>query len=434
MVQKVLVLGGYGLIGFSVVQSLIAEGYNVVGLGRDTAKAAVAEPRCLWVKADIAKLTSPLDWLPIIQDVDIVVNASGALQTGLADNLTDLQDRSISALIEACEVSQVGSFIQISAPGALPNATTEFLRTKSAADERLRSSSLKWHILRPGLVISPNAYGGTALLRMLAAFPLVLPLVHADAKVSTVHIDDVTKAISLSINGVIPPGSDVDIAEMEPRTLRDVVLSFRRWLGYPEPAYVVSLPRQVGSLVGKVSDVLGFMGWRSPLRSTAISVMGEGVETNSDEYVRLSGQTPKSLVDTLHCLPNTIQERWFAPIYLLMPIVLATLSLFWLASGLIGLVQLDRASAHMTSAGFGAFVSAFSVIAGAVIDICLGAAVLYRPTARLACLGMVAVTAIYLFSGSFLTPHLWMDPLGPLVKTIPAAVLALVGAVLVRSR
>ena len=39
---------------------------------------------------------------------------------------------------------------------------------------------------------------------------------------------------------------------------------------------------------------------------------------------------------------------------------------------------------------------------------------------------MVAVTVGYLVGGTLLLPSLWLDPLGPLVKPIPAAVLALV--------
>ena len=43
---------------------------------------------------------------------------------------------------------------------------------------------------------------------------------------------------------------------------------------------------------------------------------------------------------------------------------------------------------------------------------------------RMACLGMIAVTALYLAAASIFTPGLWLDPLGPLVKTFPAALLA----------
>ena len=44
----------------------------------------------------------------------------------------------------------------------------------------------------------------------------------------------------------------------------------------------------------------------------------------------------------------------------------------------------------------------------------------------LAVKGMLALTLVYLVAASILAPELWADPLGPLVKAIPALVLALV--------
>ena len=74
------------------------------------------------------------------------------------------------------------------------------------------------------------------------------------------------------------------------------------------------------------------------------------------------------------------------------------------------------------------------VLIGSTIDIALGLALLWRPWARAAAWGMIVVTATYLIAGSIFTPYLWADPLGPLVKPIPAAILALVCAALLEER
>jgi uncharacterized membrane protein len=73
-------------------------------------------------------------------------------------------------------------------------------------------------------------------------------------------------------------------------------------------------------------------------------------------------------------------------------------------------------------------------MAGALADIVLGLSLLWRPWARAACFGMVALTIAYLAAGTWLTPQLWTDPLGPFVKTLPAAILALVCAALLEER
>ncbi len=65
-----------------------------------------------------------------------------------------------------------------------------------------------------------------------------------------------------------------------------------------------------------------------------------------------------------------------------------------------------------------------TVIGGAVVDIALGLAILWRPWCSRAALGMIAVSCGYLAGGSLFAPDLWLDPLGPLVKVLPSIVLA----------
>jgi hypothetical protein len=47
---------------------------------------------------------------------------------------------------------------------------------------------------------------------------------------------------------------------------------------------------------------------------------------------------------------------------------------------------------------------------------------------------MVLVTIFYLAAGSVLRPDLWTDPLGPLLKTLPALTLAFIAALLLEER
>ena len=47
---------------------------------------------------------------------------------------------------------------------------------------------------------------------------------------------------------------------------------------------------------------------------------------------------------------------------------------------------------------------------------------------------MIATTAAYLAGGTLLAPELWLDPLGVYVKSIPAAILALVALAIAEER
>ena len=47
---------------------------------------------------------------------------------------------------------------------------------------------------------------------------------------------------------------------------------------------------------------------------------------------------------------------------------------------------------------------------------------------------MVALSALYLLGATILTPALWIDPLGPLVKVVPGMALALVALAIMDER
>ena len=137
--RKVLVLGGYGLVGSEVMRYLDSLEYQVSGLGRSKESARKAAPDAEWIIRDISELTSPQDWAPIIQEFDAVVNCAGALQSGSHDDLKKIHTDAIGALGSASAQHKV-KVVQISAAGVAPDATTEFFRTKAQGDRELLSS------------------------------------------------------------------------------------------------------------------------------------------------------------------------------------------------------------------------------------------------------------------------------------------------------
>lgn len=432
--MRILVLGGYGLIGLAIVRRLQLLGYEVVGLGRSVETGRKACPGVRWIAADIARHPNAADWRKHLADIDVVINAAGALQDGARDNLELSQNKAMVALIDCAVSIGMKRFIQISAPGAVPEASTAFMRTKAAADAHLRRSALDWTILKPGLVIGAQAYGGTALIRMLAGFPVILPLIYGQARLQTVSLEDVVETTILSVQGELPSHAEFDLVEPHPHTLRHIVESFRKWLGFPDALASIDVPGFVGSVVAKGADLLGHLGWRSPLRSTAVKVISEDVLGDPEPFRQAMGRDLRTLDETLLSLPATLQERWFSKLYLAMPIMVGTLSLFWLASGLIGFFELEAASAVLPPDIVSPAMATGFVVVGAIADIVLGVLVLIRPWAKRACYGMILLTLGYLLAGTVLTPQLWLDPLGVFVKTIPAALLAWVASLVLEDR
>ncbi len=419
--RRVLVPGGYGLIGAGVVRALEAAGHAVTVAGRDAASAARVLPGRRFLHCDLARMTSPGDWA-CLASFDVVVNCAGALQDGPRDDLEAVHVTAIAALVQAAAAHGV-RVVQISAAGVHPDASTAFLRSKAQGDAALLASGADVVILRPGLVLAQQAYGGSALLRLLAAVPLIQPLALPDTPIRTVGLSDLAGAVCMAAGDRLPRGTVCDLVSDEPHDLRGIVAAHRAALGFAPARAELVLPRPVLPLVAAGADVLGRLGWRSPLRSTALRVLEDGI-TGDPAPWRAQGGRVTPLAQTLAEAGFGAEHRLQARALLLMPLAVAVLVLFWALSGLIGLLHLPAAAAHLTGAGWPEPLARLSVQGWALVDLALAAALLWRPWARAACLGMCAVSLVYLAAATLVTPWLWADPLGPLVKVLPGLMLA----------
>jgi uncharacterized protein YbjT (DUF2867 family) len=402
---------------------LATDGHEVVGIGRDIEAARRRLPALDWKRADLAT-ASVEEWTGLLAGVEAVVNCAGALQDSPRDDLTAVHVDGVARLIEACGRAGVRRLVQISAAGVGPERTTAFNATKLRAEILLAQSALDWIILRPGLVFAPAAYGGTALLRGLAGFPGASPVVHGDSLVQIVGAEDLAVAVARCLAPDAPTRVSLDLVHDEALTLVDLIARLRGWLGL-RPAPAIRLPIALARATAAASDALAGLGWRSPMRTAALEQLRMGVRGRAEDAARL-GWTPRSFDALLAAAPSGVQERWFARAYFAKPAILACLFAFWLLSGLIGLtVGSQEAVAVLTASGMEPGLAAGAVVGGSLADIALALLLLWRPTAARALQGMLLVTGGYLIGGALVRPDLWLDPMGSLLKSIPAAFLAL---------
>jgi uncharacterized protein YbjT (DUF2867 family) len=420
--MRILVVGAYGLIGSYVTARLLADGHEVVGAGRKIRRAQRRWPRVHWIQADLGRMTAA-DWRPHLEGVDAAVNCAGALQDGPSDRLSAVHPTGVRQLAEACRTAGVRRFIQISALG-VEHGKSPFAETKRAADEALMALDLDWVVIRPGLVLAPAAYGGSALLRGLAALPLVIPAVHADCVVQAVSVDDLSACVAAAVRPEAPNRVLAVLSAADAPTLADVLKALRAWLGLP-PAPMIALPSFLGAVAGLAADALAWLGWKSALRSTALGQLAQGVQGETSEGASKLGFVPRTLDQLLSSWPSTVQDRWFAQLFFLKPLAILVLAAFWVSSGVIGLVSLLQAAEQLGLGGFSPAASRTTVEIGAAVDIALGVLVCFRPTAWIALKSMFLVSLAYLAGACFWRRDLWLDPLGPLLKVLPGAVLAL---------
>jgi len=428
----IAILGASGLIGQAVATHLISEGFRVAALARRFTSAQ----RELFGSQAIESAIVALDEQALGKLLEnsaatVIVNCIGVLQDSVQrGTAADAHSGFVKRLVASLSASKEPSLlIHVSIPGRAEDDRTSFSATKREAENIITANGLPYVILRPGFVVAPAAYGGSALIRALAASPFDLPQSDASSPFAATDVEDIGRTVAVVVERWAAGDRDWrvcwDVMEESGGTVGDVIHSFRRHLG--GPARAMSLPAWASVLGAKAGDLVSHLGWQPPLRSNAFAELQRGVTGDPTDWISATGKKPASLDEMLKRLPSTVQERWFARLYLLKPIIIGSLALFWIISGLIALtVAFDAAVGILTTHGFSsAFAKAVTVVSS-IADIAIGAAIAHRKTCRAGLLTGIGLSVFYMLSAAIITPDMWVEPLGALVKTGPAIVLMLV--------
>src|SRR5579859_1226426 len=196
LARNILVLGASGLIGRFISDDLRVRGFQTIGVARKFAagQAMSALDIELPIMAmDAAALAS------LLRDhaVDVVVNCLGVLQDGPGSDSRAVHRDFVARLLQAVKESgRTIRLVHISIPGAAKDDHTAFSRTKREAERLIAASGVSYAILRPGFVIAAAAFGGSAMVRALAASPFEMPAADSSVPFLPVAAEDVSETIA----------------------------------------------------------------------------------------------------------------------------------------------------------------------------------------------------------------------------------------------
>lgn len=419
-----LVLGANGFIGGHVAAALSSAGWSVRAGARRIAEPSRRAPAFDWVTADFAQLATAEAWEPLLAGVEAVVNCVGVLQDGGGDSTRAAHVDGPRALVAACGAAGVRRLVHISAVGADDAAGTDYARTKAETERLVEAAAVDWLILRPSLVVDRAAFGGTGLIRALAAFPLFSPVVGGDQTFRPIPLGDLTATVVAALRPGAPSRQTLDMPGPEAVTMVETLRLYRAWLGL-KPAPVLRVPRILAGPALAVGDLLGRLGWSSPIRTTAIRQMDHDVAGRDSGWAEALGAPSRGFSRFLAETPASVQDVWHARLWFVRPVSIVTLGLFWLITGLISFGPgWNGAVAVLHEGGFGRWAGAIAWW-GALLDVALGLMLFVRPwTARVA-LAMCASTVGYLIAATVSLPQYWVDPLGPWLKVLPMMALCL---------
>lgn len=366
-------------------------------------------------ECNLDKLRSTESWLSLLEGVNAVVNVAGILREERGQRYEVVHHVAPLALARACVAKGVRRFVQISALGLQEDG--EFVASKHRFDKALLELPLKSAILRPSVVYAVSgSYGGTSLLRALAAFPGAL-LLPGDGRwlIQPVAVQDLAdlaaRALESEASGIYEVGGP------ERMTLRQYQHAWREWLRIPGN-------RALFTPVGSVSLLVRF--WETigsgPVGETMWRMLKRGNITADGETARLRqdfGIAPRPLQEVLASAPSQVQDRWQAQLYFLAPALRLSVALLCLISAWVGWATPATEIKQLAS---GSLLSAMEPVviarAAATLDLILGVWLLLGSRLRAAIASTMALVLVYSLVFGIALPALWLDPLGGLAKNL----------------
>lgn len=245
--RRILVTGASGFVGAPLVAALAGEGNAVRAATRNPATAVF--PKSVDVVA-VPDFRQPVDWEPLLQDIDTVVHLAGIAHAGLKLDEAEYYrviHGATADLLASCARAGVDRFVFLSSVRAQtgpaadhvlrehdePAPSDAYGRAKLKAEAVVRDCERAWTILRPVVVYGPGVKGNIAGLMRVADTAWPLPFASLANRHSLLSLDNLLSAISFVLREDATVGQTYLVADPEPVTFAQMVAALRSGRGRP---------------------------------------------------------------------------------------------------------------------------------------------------------------------------------------------------------
>ncbi len=426
--MRILITGATGFIGGHLVQTLSESGHEVVACVRRPEAARRRWPEITAIQADFTSDHKTSDWLPRLENVDLVINAIGIIRETGTQTFDALHTLAPIALFRACESAGVKRVIQISALGADDKAFSHYHTSKRAADRVLRESTLDWAVLMPSIVYGPGAKS-MALFKAVAALPLVPLIDSGDQPIQPIHIDDMARAVVELVESQSPLRTEIEMVGPRPVTMKALYSTLRHWLGLGRAKFL-SIPYGLTLLGARLAGLLG----QTPITEEAVQMLRRGNTGDVAPFVVKFGFKPQDIEKVLANTPAQQSDRWHAGLYFLAPVLRIAIAFVWLFTGVVSafIYPVEQSYAMLSQVGIEGVWQTIMLYGAAVTDILLGIATLFSFRLRLVVPLQIGIILLYSLIITLWLPEQWAHPFGPMSKNIPLITAILILLVLER--
>jgi uncharacterized protein YbjT (DUF2867 family) len=416
----VFLTGATGLLGSRIAAALLAQGHTLICSARHAPQLDGATSACRFVRLDFADELTSASVMPLLEGVDVVVNAVGIFQDRTGRDFDRVHAQSAIALFDAAVQAGVRRIVQISALGADDDARTPYHRTKKAADDVLRALPLSSLIVQPSLIFAEEGQS-TKFFAAWSTLPLV-PLPGSGSQdVQPVHVDDVvelvTRAAVAEAEDAAPLSATVPAVGPAAMTMKTYLRLLNRLCTSVPPTFL-PLPMPL------VKAVTALAEWMpgALVSSDALAMLERGNTASARGISAWLSRPPRELSE-LAPMRGAFGLR--ARLAWLVPLLIGSIGAVWIWTAVVSAWLYPYAASLELLARVGVPRSLQSAMlyAAAFLDFAFGVLCFiwparFGPRSRLwraQCALIVVYTALI----SWRLPEFWLHPYGPLSKNLP---------------
>jgi len=249
---SILVLGGSGFVGRSLVSQLCAAGCSVVvpTRRRERAKRLILLPTVEVVEADIFDAPA-LERL--VRGAAAVVNLVGILNESRRGDFDRVHVELARSVVAACRAAGVDRFLHMSALNADPQGPSRYLATKGEAEAIVSGSGLVWTIFRPSVIFGRD----DTFLNLFATLERVLPVIAlacSGARFQPISVADVARTLVHALSDDATHGQRYPLCGPKVYSLRELVAYVGELCGHRRP--IVPLGPALSTLQARLLECL----------------------------------------------------------------------------------------------------------------------------------------------------------------------------------
>ena len=412
--MNILITGASGFIGRHLMNSLNRTEHNVIACVRGKTQIQTRFPKVRIVSTDFRCMTRSEDWMPLLEDVDIVINCVGIINQTGSQTFDCLHSLAPIALFQAASEIGVQKIIQISALGCDDKASSKYHLSKKAADDALLAMDIPSAILRPSVVYGEGA-ASMAFFHALAALPVQVLIDQGQQMLQPVHIDDLVDLILYCISAP-DQSQQFDVVGEKAVSMQELLSGLAQRLGV----------RRVLQFSVQSRFMIKMMGWLEKLRLPMLSrdnirMLLRGNCASSEAVATVLGHQPVGVHEILFSIPASQAQRWHARLYFIRPLLRLCIAFVWLWSGITSVVfyPLEHSLDLLAMVGIIGFVAPLSLYGLSLLDVSVGLLTLVGWKPGLLLRFQLATVALYSVVLCVWLPEFLFHPFGPLLKNLP---------------